>query len=181
MARKDRVALLVKEMRRQGVTDKNQMRYMIATARHESNNTVLPVRESYWVRSRLIRKHGQYKGIRRYERFMRRSSISKKYYPYYGMGLVQLTWRENYVKFQKILSHNGFTGDIVKEPELVMNQNISNFILVYGMVHGIFTGKKISDYINGNKVDFVGARRVVNGKDMARKIGRRARREKFEL
>jgi len=38
------------------------------------------------------------------------------------------------------------------------------------MVHGSYTGKKISDYINDKKCDFVNSRRVINGKDKAEEI-----------
>jgi len=33
------------------------------------------------------------------------------------------------------------------------------------MANGSYTGKKLSDYINDQKCDFAGARRIVNGTD----------------
>ncbi len=42
--------------------------------------------------------------------------------------------------------------------------------LVIGMQRGSFTGRKLSDYINGSSVDFVNARRIVNGLDKASTI-----------
>jgi putative chitinase len=37
----------------------------------------------------------------------------------------------------------------------------------YGMRHGSFTGKKLSDYISGAQLDYRGARRIINGHDQA--------------
>jgi hypothetical protein len=39
-----------------------------------------------------------------------------------------------------------------------------------GMEEGWFTGKKLSDYINGGKADYYGARGIINGKDRAAEI-----------
>jgi hypothetical protein len=36
-----------------------------------------------------------------------------------------------------------------------------------GMIGGWFTGKKLSDYLGNGKVDFVNARRIINGLDRA--------------
>lgn len=86
---------------------------------------------------------------------------SKKYYPFYGRGYVQLTWEVNYRKYSQIMGI-----DFIKHPEKLLEVNNSAFILVHGMVNGIFTGKKLSDYI-GVKTNYVGARRIINGTDKA--------------
>ena len=49
-------------------------------------------------------------------------------------------------------------------------------ILVGGMRMGTFTGKKLDDYINGSKTDFVGARRIVNGTNKASTFAQTAQR-----
>jgi len=38
------------------------------------------------------------------------------------------------------------------------------------MERGLFTGKKLSDYITETKTDYVGARKIINGTDHAQKI-----------
>jgi hypothetical protein len=43
------------------------------------------------------------------------------------------------------------------------------------MVLGLFTGKKLSDYIGPGKCDYVAARRIINGTDRARLIAGYAR------
>lgn len=75
---------------------------------------------------------------------------------FHGRGYVQLTGRNNYAKY-------GFEDnpDAVLEPANAFN------ILTDGMFNGTFTGKGFSDYIRGNKCDYVNARRIINGVDKA--------------
>jgi predicted chitinase len=78
---------------------------------------------------------------------------------------VQLTWGYNYKEYGRILGIPLF-----KEPDRAMEPAIACFILVHGFKYGIFTGRKITDYIRQGKTDFVGARRCINGTDKAGKI-----------
>lgn len=122
---------------------RNQCAYVLATAYHETAHTMKPVRE--------------YGG----EKYLK----SKKYYPYVGMGYVQLTWLANYQKAGKKLG-----VDFVKNPRLLLQPKHAAPILVTGMVEGWFTGKKLADYITLSKSDFTGARKIINGTDKARLI-----------
>ncbi len=140
--------LIIDECLKQGVTNRNQIKYILATVQHETNRTFEPVKEAYWL-SEGWRKR------------------NLRYYPYYGRGFVQITWKSNYDKFGKLLNI-----DLVNHPELALVLENSVFILVYGMKHGTFTGKKLSDYITNKKVDFRRARRIINGLDKARKISK---------
>ena len=117
---------------------RNQLAYILATTWHETAHTMKPVRE--------------YGG----ESYLK----SKKYYPYVGMGYVQLTWKTNYEKASRKLG-----ADFVKNPKLLLETKYAVPILIAGMVEGWFTGKKLSDYITLSKSDFVGARRIINGTD----------------
>ena len=83
---------------------------------------------------------------------------SKPYYPWVGEGLVQVTWEENARKF-------GAT-----KPGQLMEWPIALRALFDGMSKGMFTGKKLSDYIDPPHIDYVGARRIVNGTDKAHQI-----------
>lgn len=83
---------------------------------------------------------------------------SKPYYPWVGEGLVQVTWEKNARKF-------GAT-----KPGQLMTWPIALTALFEGMVIGMFTGKKLSDYFFGSKEDPIGARRIVNGTDKAKLI-----------
>lgn len=129
------------------VTDLRHIAYIFATAYHEGVNLktgerIVPVVEG---------------GPQTYLR-------SKKYFPYVGRGYVQLTWDYNYQRYSKIMGIN-----FMDYPELLLDVKNSSFILVHGMVHGVFTGKKLSDYI-GAKTNYVGARRIINGTDKANLI-----------
>ncbi len=117
---------------------RNELAYVLATAYHETAGTMKPVRE--------------YGG----EAYLK----SKAYYPYVGMGYVQLTWKVNYEKASKELG-----VDFVKTPKLLLEAKYAAPILVVGMKEGWFTGKKLSDYITLSKSDFVNARRIINGVD----------------
>ena len=131
--------LLIEAGRARGLL-RNQMAYVLATAYHETAHTMKPINE---------------KGSEKYLR-------SKKYYPFFGRGYVQITWRENYVKAGKALG-----VDFVKNPALLLKPDYAAPILIVGMVEGWFTGKKLSDYITLQKSDFRNARRIVNGTDRA--------------
>lgn len=137
---KEQVAQAVaKEAHAQGISDRNQICYIMATIQHETAATFRPIAE--------------YGGA------------SRPYAPYYGRGYVQLTWKYNYAKYGEMLHL-----DLVDNPNEVMQPDISLFIIVNGMKDGVFTGKKLSDYISGNQVDFVDARRIINGTDRAELI-----------
>lgn len=140
------VAAIESECIRQGIGLKIQIAYVLATAEWETADTFDPVREAYW-KSEAWRK------------------ANFRYYPYYGRGYVQLTWKYNYARYADILGI-----PLVTEPDRAMEPAIANFILVHGFKHGIFTGKKITDYITRGKTDFIGARRCINGTDKAAKI-----------
>lgn len=79
---------------------------------------------------------------------------------YYGRGFVQLTSADNYRKASKIVG-----VDLVKNPERATEPEIAAKILVVGMRDGVFTGRKLSDFIKNGKANFVGARQIVNDSD----------------
>ncbi len=87
-----------------------------------------------------------------------------------GRGYVQLTGRANYLNWTKKLQQLGHDVDLVQNPEIALEPNIAAVMLVRGMQSGSFTGRDLPFFINDNSVDFEEARRVVNGKDQARKI-----------
>ena len=94
----DSINAIIDEIESQNVTDKKHIAYIFATAYHEgvklkTMERIMPVKEG---------------GCENYLR-------SKKYYPYYGRGFVQLTWDYNYKKYSKIMGI-----DFVTHPDLVM-------------------------------------------------------------
>ena len=127
-----------------------QIAYVLATTEWESAQTFRPVREAFWL-----------------SEDWRRENL--RYYPYYGRGYVQLTWKSNYEKYSQVLG-----VDLVNNPDMAMDGNIALFVLVHGFKTGAFTGRKITDYINEHKTDFVNARRCINGRDRAHDIAQLA-------
>jgi hypothetical protein len=125
---------------------RNQAAYVMATAYWETDRTVKPVVEAYWL-SEEWRKE------------------NLRYYPWYGRGFVQLTWRDNYVKAGKVLK-----VDLTTDPAKALDPEISASVLVLGMLDGWFTGKKLADYITLSKSNYTAARRIVNGTDKAKEI-----------
>lgn len=120
-----------------------QIAYMMATAEHETFGTFLPVEEAFYV-SASARK-----------RYLAKMPYGERWC---ARGHVGLTWKYNYEKYSKILGIN-----LIGEPYLALDPDFSLFIFAHGMKTGTYTGRKIEDYINEHKVDFINARRVVNG------------------
>lgn len=76
---------------------------------------------------------------------------------YRGRGYPQTTGRENYERFGKLLGL-----DLLGNPDLALQPDISARILILGMKDGLFTGLKLSNFISGDKADYRGARAIIN-------------------
>ena len=142
----DVISAIKAECKAQGIGLNSQIAYVLATTEWESAQTFKPVKEAFWL-----------------SEDWRRDNL--RYYPYYGRGYVQITWDYNYKKFSSILGI-----DLLSNPELALNPNIALFILVHGFKTGAFTGRKITDYVTQQSVDFINARRCINGLDKASQI-----------
>jgi predicted chitinase len=135
--------------------DDRWLAYMLATAHHETNMTMQPVKEAYWVPNQ--------------DAFMKKTH--PEYYPYYGRGYVQLTWKANYEKAGKKLGI-----DLVNNPGLAMAVNNASEIMFTGMTEGWFTGKKLADYFKSATEDWINARRIINGLDKANLVAEYGKR-----
>jgi len=129
---------------------KTQIAYVLATTQWETAQTFKQVREAFWM-----------------DEAWRKRNF--RYYPYYGRGYVQLTWKDNYQKYGELLGI-----DLVRQPDLAMEPATAAFILVHGFKTGTFTGRKLTDYVNRLQTDFINARRCINGTDRAHDIARLA-------
>jgi len=128
--------------------DDRWLAYMFATAHHETDR-----------KFQAIEEYGKGKG----KKYGKPDPQTGK--AYYGRGLVQLTWKDNYEKMGKV-----FKVDLANRPEKVLDLDLSVKIMFYGMENGSFTSRKLSDYFNPNKGDWVKARRIINGLDKANLI-----------
>lgn len=135
---------------RDELTDLRWLAYMLATVYHETARTMQPIEE-----------YGKGRGRPYGIKDKRTGKI------YYGRGLVQLTWYDNYVKMGLILGI-----DLKFHPELALDMNIAVKILFEGMTKalsnfGDFTGRSLEHYFTETKEDWYNARRIINGVDRA--------------
>lgn len=134
------------EWERRKLMDLRWLSYILATTKWETASTMQPITE---------------RGSQTYLR-------SKSYYPWIGRGYVQLTWQRNYLKMTQLLHNAGFKEtNLIASPERALEPDVAAFIMFEGMLGGVFTGKKLSDYFNAGKTDWLNARRIINGVDKA--------------
>lgn len=144
--------------------DLRHLAYMMATAFHETAQTMQPVRETLAAsddaairildRAYAAGRLGQVRTP-----YWRRDAEGKSWL---GRGLVQLTHRRNYETMSDV------TGiDLVARPERAMEPEVSAAILIEGMLRGSFTGRRLSQYFDAGRADWAGARAIINGNDRA--------------
>lgn len=130
-----------------------QAAYVLATVAHETGREFQPIKEKRArVGTKIRKQQDKYWGT-----------------DAWGRGFVQITWPDNYAKFGM---PNKEDYDKALDPEKAYE------ILSVGMRKGVFTGKKLTDYIIAGDVDYVQARKIVNGLDRANDIADIA--DKFE-
>ena len=145
-----------------------QAAYLLATTYHETAHTFKPIEEYGKGKGR---KYGTIytnsKGVKYGIAGSDGSTYLYSDYPhlYYGRGFVQLTHWVNY-KF----AGEQLGIDLINNPDLALQPKYAAEILVKGSKNGWFTGKKLSDYINDKKKDYINARRVINSLDKAQLI-----------
>lgn len=125
--------------------------YILATVYHETAQTMQPVEE-----------YGKGEG----RDYGKPDPITGQVY--YGRGDVQVTWKYNYQTLSELLidpitMQKGV--DLVNYPELLLEPIYSAQATILGMVKGIFTGRKLADYLDALDPDYVGARKIINGTD----------------
>tara|TARA_Y100000296_G_scaffold66371_1_gene78403 strand:+ start:33985 stop:34695 length:711 start_codon:yes stop_codon:yes gene_type:complete len=136
--------------------------YILATVFHETGKWMQPIREG------ALRYGPDYtdaQSIRAVTSIYNKGIIRTNYalptgpykQSYYGRGLVQITWYDNYLKFE-----NRLDIPLTAKPDLALDWNYANPILFDGMALGLFTGKSL-DMLNPAEPDFVAARAIVNG------------------
>ncbi len=149
--------VIVQEAQRQGVTNKAQLAYILATSVHESGAGA---------HMEEFASGSAYEGRRSLGNSQPGDGQRFK-----GRGYVQITGRRNYTDWSRRLG-----VDLVGNPRMAQDPRIAAQILVGGMREGTFTGRRLDQYINDQQTDFTGARRIVNGNDRAGGIAQIAQR-----
>lgn len=121
------------------------MAYCLATPYHETGKIMQGVKEGFNLSDAWRQKN-------------------LRYYPWYGRGLVQLTWEKNYKAASELVGEN-----LIANPDLALDLHIGVKILIEGMLTGLFTGKKLRDYLPNEpkREQYAAARRIINGTDKA--------------
>lgn len=129
--------------------------YILATAHHETD------------RFRTMREYASGKA---YEgRASLGNTVPGDGKRFAGRGYVQITGRRNYTWASSLVG-----VDLIRNPEKACDLAIAAKICISGMLGGKFTGRRLAEFITPAGSDFVGARRVVNGRDKAAAIAKLA-------
>jgi putative chitinase len=89
-----------------------------------------------------------------------------------------ISGRRNYKTISDKLNLTNTSNDLIKYPEKALDPLISYRAISAGMLEGIFTGKKLSDYLINDKLDYSRARRIINGSDHGKEIAKKLRKLK---
>lgn len=151
--------------------------YGLATAFHETNKAMQPVREAYWLSDSAATAYF----FKMYDPQGSRPDMAKRLgntqsgdgAKYCGRGYPQLTGRSNYDRAAEATG-----ADLVNHPELALRPEIAAKIMVWGMGTGAFTGKALKDYLplsgRAGFGAYTEARHIINGQDRAADIAKEA-------
>ena len=159
-AQVDGFNVLLAEGERRGISTE-WIAYVLATTWHESGATMTPVRETFAT--------SDAQAIANLNRAYPNRKPNYWSNGYFGRGYVQLTWDYNYKKMGQWLGI-----DLYGNPSLALDPSIASKIIYEGMIRGMFTARKLSDYLDGitetdqqEFLEYQNARAIVNGKDRA--------------
>jgi putative chitinase len=132
----------------------------LAQIHHETGGKMTPIRETFADSDRQAMDR-----LERAWRLERLPWVRKPYWQdgWFGRGHIQLTHLPNYVKMEKRTGH-----PLVDRPSLLLVPSVSAEVAIIGMVEGLFTGKKLSDYSFPDDLDAPlerNPRRIINGPD----------------
>jgi hypothetical protein len=98
--------LIAKVLTTWGQGSRNSLAAAAATVAIETASTFEPVEEAFWTSDAW-----------------RRANL--RYYPYYGRGFIQLTWKDNYLTYGREI---GMGDDLANHPELALDPHVAAVI-----------------------------------------------------
>lgn len=172
------VEAILRECAKQGVTNIAFIAYILATAFHETGGKMTAIVENLnYTKAETIRKTWPTRFanvgvaapyVRNPERLANfvydRANLGNTSYgdgwKYRGRGLVQITGKANYAKY-----------GIAANPDKALELDMAAYILVHGMVNGVFVpGRKLAGYMVNGGFNPTAARAIINGSDKAKLI-----------
>jgi predicted chitinase len=144
--------------------DNRWLAYVLATAFHETGEDMQPVREGF-----ASTDQGSINAV---TSLYNRGIIGENYAlpeangkSYFGRGLVQITWGDNYKKLGQAI---GIGNQLYDNPSLALNMDIAVKILFVGMVDGLYAPvNSLRKYFFEDRSDWVNARKIINWLDKA--------------
>jgi len=147
--------------------------YILGTGMHESNDTFLPVVESYWIKPETKRVNALYNYYLKNNRAALKTIFpnGKTGAAYYGRGrIVQLTHDFNY-RLASLKMYKDVR--LLENPDLIINDIKCDMSVTFrGMLEGWFTGYRLEQFfpLGSQKADWKRARKIINGLDKAELI-----------
>jgi len=159
-----------------GDGDVRKYAYALATALHECGEDLEPITENltYTSTARLMQVWPKrFPTVASAQPYVKKAqALANKVYgnrpelgndepndgwTYRGRGYAQITGKGLYERVGKLIGE-----DLVSNPDLAKRPEYAAKILIVGLMKGMFTGKKLGDYITPSKADYIGARACVN-------------------
>ena len=159
------VEFIVKKMEVSTIQCQKHQAYVLATIYLETGQTYEPVIEGFYLGGNRVRKLFNYYKEHNPKAIRTIFPEGPNGVNYLGRGLVQITHLYNYETFSKLLR-----VDLVHNPDLASDPEIAWQITEFGMMRGLFTGKKLLDYLNEEESNWYDSRKIINGHDRAIEI-----------
>lgn len=166
-AQVDGINALLASCARNGVTDVQHVANVLAQVYHETGGHMLGIKETVYA-SHKDKNPSDAAVIKRLNAAWAKGQLGSVRTPYwrdgwFGRGPIQITHRDNYVKFERILG-----VPLTKNPALALDPKIGADIAVIGMRDGVFRNLRLSQYTfprDPANPQGTNPRRIVNGND----------------
>lgn len=154
------------------LSDARWLAYILATVYHETGTRMEPVREGCYSTDEA--------SVKAVTNLYKQGEISENYAArqpngnsYFGRGLVQLTWADNYKRLGNAL---GIGTQLYDNPSLALDLTMSVKILFKGMMDGLCTHHRLAQYFNATTTDWLDARKIISGMEGAELVAKYAKR-----